>query len=432
MVPLTEMPRYEAYKESGVEWIGELPESWEVRRLKFLFDERNERSTDGLEDLLSVSQYTGVTRKSDKVAENELLTNAKSLEGYKKVFQCDLVSNIMLAWNGSLGFSSFQGIASPAYSVYRLRKNNDTRYFHYLLRSEIYKAEYKRKSSGVIESRLRLYTEDFYDVLGILPPLEVQTVIASFLDKKTAQIDEAIAIKEQQINLLKERKQVTIQKTVTKGLNPNVLMKDSGVDWIGQIPEHWEAIKLKVLFKEVNDRTDTGEETLLSLRMELGLVPHNDVSDKPILDEDLIGYKKVIPKQMVMNRMRAAIGIFGISKVHGLVSPDYAVFNTIQKINLEYFLLLFKMPLLGTQFRLNSRGLGTGSSGFMRLYTESFGDIKVPFCSAAEQDEIVDFIEVETKKINHSIGLIGEQIEKFKEYKTTLINSAVTGKIKVA
>jgi type I restriction enzyme S subunit len=205
MDALAIIPKYQAYKESGVDWLGTIPCGWDIRRIKFIFSEINERSKNGSEELLSVSQYTGVTRKSDKLAENDLLTNAETLEGYKKVIQGELVSNIMLAWNGSLGFSPFDGIVSPAYSVYRLLGENIQRYFHYLLRTEVYKAEYKRRSTGVIESRLRLYTDDFFDIRCLLPPVEEQVVIANFLDQKTAQIDEAIAIKEKQITLLKEQ-----------------------------------------------------------------------------------------------------------------------------------------------------------------------------------------------------------------------------------
>ena len=148
MVSIAELPAYESYKDSGVEWLGEVPAGWNVRRLKYLFREINERSKNGEEALLSVSQYTGVTPKSEKIANGDLLTNAESLEGYKIVRRNDLVSNIMLAWNGSLGFSVYDGIVSPAYSVYRLQGANDCRFFHYLLRTELYKAEYKRKVLG--------------------------------------------------------------------------------------------------------------------------------------------------------------------------------------------------------------------------------------------------------------------------------------------
>ena len=237
--------RYLDYKDSGEEWIGEIPNHWGTTRIKNIFKEINERSTDGSEELLSVSHYTGVTKKSDKLGEGNLLTTASTLEGYKKLRKGDLVINIMLAWNGSLGFSPFDGITSPAYSIYRLQGENNKRYFHYLLRTETYKSEFKRNSSGVIESRLRLYTDDFFRISSVLPPPKEQTAIAQFLDLKTVLLDQAIDIKEKQINLLKERRQIVIHQAVTRGLNREVKMKDSGVEWIGEVPEHWEVKKMK-------------------------------------------------------------------------------------------------------------------------------------------------------------------------------------------
>jgi type I restriction enzyme S subunit len=244
-VNISDITRYESYKDSGVKWLDDLPSHWEIKRIKYLFAEINERSFDGSEDLLSVSQYTGVTNKSERTEDGEMLTNAATLEGYKKVWEGDLVTNIMLAWNGSLGFSPYNGITSPAYSIYRLKTKAVNKYFHYLFRTELYKSEFKRNSSGVIESRLRLYTDDFFRIWSILPPLPEQTAIAEFLDLKTALIDQAIEIKQKQIELLKERRQILIHKAVTRGLNPNVKMKDSGVEWIGEIPEHWEVKRLK-------------------------------------------------------------------------------------------------------------------------------------------------------------------------------------------
>lgn len=216
-----------------------------------------------------------------------------------------------------------------------------------------------------------------------------------------------------------------------QGLDPNVPMKDSGIDWIGNIPEHWEVVKLKHLFSENTQRTKTGNEILFSLRMELGLVPHDDVSDKPIPAENLVDYKIVKSGQLVMNRMRASIGIFGLASDFGLVSPDYAVFDVAETVRADYYLALFKMPLMWTQFRLASKGMGTGSSGFMRLYTDEFGDIKVAKPPKQEQESLMQFIEKTNISTAAGVEHIQFQIEKLKEYKTTLINSAVTGKIKV-
>ncbi len=287
-------------------------------------------------------------------------------------------------------------------------------------------------AKGIRERSTDFRFKDFAVLELPKPPVAEQKAIVKFLDQKNTQIAKALRFKEQQIALLKEREQILIQNAVTRGLNSEATMRDSKVEWIGSIPAHWEVMKLKFLFREVNKRTRTGQETLFSLRMDKGLVPHEEVSDKHIADENLVDYKIVRPGQMVMNRMRAAIGIFGLSKRYGLVSPDYAIFDIGSRANPDFFLKLFKLPLLGTQFRLNSKGLGTGSSGFMRLYTENFGDIKVALPPLEEQAEIADFIDAESTKTKKTTDLLTQKITKLKEYKAAVVNSAVTGKIKVS
>lgn len=424
-------PKYETYKDSGIEWLGEIPDSWKVSRLKYLFLEINERSQNGNEELLSVSQYTGVTKKSDKVNDGDLITNAETLEGYKKVKKGDLVSNIMLAWNGSLAFSSFDGITSPAYSVYRLKEGFISSYFHYLLRTDLYKAEYKRKSSGVIESRLRLYTDDFYDVWGLIPSLEEQTAIAHFLDQKTAQIDAAIAIKEQQIALLKERKQILIQQAVTQGLDPTVPMKDSGVEWIGEIPAHWEVYANRVLFSE---RVESGREDLPLLSVSI----HSGVSSEEISEEDNIRgrikiedktkYLLVKPGDIAFNMMRAWQGAIGAVRTEGMVSPAYIVAKPKSYISAEYFEYQYRCPDFIKQMDRFSKGI---TDFRKRLYWDGFKQLYTVVPPQNEQSQIEAYIQIETEKTNESVNLMNQQIEKLREYKTTLINSAVTGKIRV-
>ena len=173
---------YSKYKIAEVEWMGNVPEHWDVRRLKYLLKERDTRSVDGCGHLLSVSQYTGVTQRKPMGDGDDTDTRAVSLIGYKRVEPNDLVVNIMLAWNGSMGVSQFPGIASPAYCVYHFRENAHPWYFHYLLRSPIYKGRIKAVSTGVVESRLRLYTDDLYSLEGLLPPVPDQSAIVRFLE----------------------------------------------------------------------------------------------------------------------------------------------------------------------------------------------------------------------------------------------------------
>lgn len=201
-------------KDSGVKWIGLIPEHWELQRFKSIFTECKSVTETGQEDLLSVSEYYGVARRIDKMEDGEYESRADSLVGYKVCKKDDLVINIMLAWKRGLGFSDFDGIVSPAYAVYR-GKNIAPHYFHYLMRTDMYVAEYKRNSKGIIDSRLRMYTDRFNNIMAIIPPLSEQQAIAAYLDEKCSKIDAATENIGKQIDALKRLKRALINEVVT-------------------------------------------------------------------------------------------------------------------------------------------------------------------------------------------------------------------------
>ena len=201
-------------KDSGVEWIGMIPEHWELHRFKSIFTECKSVTETGQEDLLSVSEYYGVARRIDKMEDGEYESRADSLVGYKVCKKDDLVINIMLAWKRGLGFSDFDGIVSPAYAVYR-GKNIAPHYFHYLMRTDMYVAEYKRNSKGIIDSRLRMYTDRFNNIMAIVPPLSEQQAIAAYLDEKCSEIDAATENIGKQIDAMKRLKRALINEVVT-------------------------------------------------------------------------------------------------------------------------------------------------------------------------------------------------------------------------
>jgi len=420
---LAALPKYESYRDSGVEWLGSVPSKWKLTRLGGLFAQRKTKVSDKEYEPLSVTKK-GILK--------QLETAAKTNDGdnRKLVKAGDFVINSRSDRKGSSGVSPLDGSVSLINIV---MKPTDIlpEFCNHILKSHAFVEEYYRMGHGIVADLWTTRFDEMRLILMALPSHAEQRAIASFLDDKCEKIDEAVRIKEAQIALLRERRQILIQEAVTRGLSPDAPMKDSGIDWIGQIPAHWDAIPLKHLFFENTRRTLTGKETLLSLRMHIGLVPHDDVSDKPITNADLVDYKMVEVGQLVMNRMRASIGLFGIAMQDGLVSPDYAIFDARQDLFAPFFLSLFKMEVVGTRFRLSSRGLGTGSSGFMRLYTDDFGAISVAVPPRAEQEDIVRYIEATTNKIGGAITLKQDQITALKEYKSSLINAAVTGKIKV-
>lgn len=187
------MIKRENLKPTNISIIKEIPTDWEIKKVKHILYEVSNKSESGLEDLLSLSQYTGVELKKDKKKnDNDNLTNASSLVGYKHVLINQLVSNIMLAWNGSMAISKYNGIISPAYCIYQFRNGFNPKFFEYLFKTEVYKAEFKRKSTGIIESRLRLYSDQFYNIHIIIPPLDEQNKIVEFIDFKQKQIQNLI------------------------------------------------------------------------------------------------------------------------------------------------------------------------------------------------------------------------------------------------
>ena len=237
-------------------WLGNYPAHWQVLRIKNIFSEIEDRSTSGNEELLSVSHYTGITLKRDSLEnEDDFISNAETLEGYKRVAKGDLVINIMLAWNGSLGISPFDGITSPAYCVYRAKENNNPEYFGYLFATNLLKTEFRKKSTGIIDSRLRLYSDKFFSIFSVVPPVVEQNKIVEYIKTQSDKINHFIAKKQQFIALLKEQRQSVINDAVTKGINKNVKLTDSGIKWLGNIPAHWEVKRIKNISSVISKGT---------------------------------------------------------------------------------------------------------------------------------------------------------------------------------
>lgn len=201
-------------KPSSLPFDVEIPSHWNVKRIKSLFEERNEYSQTGEEDLLSVSEYYGVAKRRDKI-DGDNISRSDFLEGYKLCYIDDIVSNIMLAWKGSLGTTTYNGIVSPAYGVYKPIYDLNSRYYHYLFRTELYKTIFKNNSRGIIDSRLRLYTPNFLALKAFYPPLSEQDEIVVYLDEKCAKIDAIVEKINSQIERLKELKRSLINEVVT-------------------------------------------------------------------------------------------------------------------------------------------------------------------------------------------------------------------------
>ncbi|WP_368889391.1 restriction endonuclease subunit S [Morganella morganii] len=239
---------YPEYKDSGVEWLGEIPGHWKTMSISRLFS-RIKRTGYIEKELLSVYRDYGVIPKSSRDDNNN--KPSEDLSPYQLVQPNDLVMNKMKAWQGSIAISEYEGIVSPAYFVYQPNKFlfelAHPKYVHYLLRNSIYITQYLSRSKGIRVNQWDLDPDEFRNIELLLPGKIEQEKIYSFLDHETARIDNLIEKQQQLIELLKEKRQAVISHAVTKGLNPDVPMKDSGVEWLGEVPEHWELVPLKYL-----------------------------------------------------------------------------------------------------------------------------------------------------------------------------------------
>lgn len=403
------MESYTEYKDSGAKWLGEIPSHWGIRRAKYLWKETDCRSEFGSEQLLSVSQYDGV-----REAQSD--SRSESLKGYKIVKQENLVINIMLAWLGGLGVSKFDGIVSPAYCVYKLLDDQNPHFLHYLYRTPLYLAEFARHSTGIVPSRWRMYTDDFGEVLTILPPIEEQNRMVAYLDDATSKVDEAIAQQQKMIDLLNERKQIIINNAVTHGLDPNAKMKPSGIDWIGDIPEHWELRRMRYLCKITTGNKDTIN------RVDDGLYPFYVRSPKV----ERINSYSYDGEAVLM----AGDGV-GAGKVFHYVNGK---FDYHQRVYCFYEIKMVKPKLLyfymQNLFKNVIEQLSAKSTvDSVRL--NMIQDFAVSIPPINEQIAIINYIDRSISSIDKAISNLDRQISLLQERKQIIINDVVTGKVKV-
>jgi len=423
MTVLATMPKYEAFKDSGVEWLGIIPIHWDLTRLATRFEERRTKVSDKDFAPLSVTKNGVVPQLSNAAKSNDG-------DNRKLVKKGDFVINSRSDRKGSSGVANSDGSVSLIYIVLE-PKSIAPSYCEYLLKSYNFIEEFYRMGHGIVADLWTTRYDEMKAVIIGIPPLKEQTTIANFLDKKTTQIDESIAIKQKQIELLKERKQIIIQKAVTQGLDSNVPMRDSGVDWISEIPNHWSILPNFALFTE---RVEPGRDELPLLSVSI----HSGVSKDEISEEENIRgrikiadktkYNLVKANDIVFNMMRAWQGGIGSVSTIGMVSPAYIIATPNNKMNAQYFEYQYRSPIFIQQMDRFSKGI---TDFRKRLYWNEFKRLNTVAPPIGEQKSVVLYIESSSRKIDKAISLQFAQIDKLKEYKTILINSAVTGKIKV-
>lgn len=419
---------HEEYHPSGADWLGEIPAGWSIKKMKYLFRDYSQKSRPNAE-LLSVTQNQGVVPRS--WVENRMVMPTGGLDTFKFIEKGDFAISLR-SFEGGLEYCHHDGIISPAYTVLKAwHPDLEPGYYRHLFKSGAFISELQTSVVGIREGKNISFVELSHSRMPI-PPLPEQRAIAAFLDEKCAKVDEAVRIREEQIALLRERRQILIQQAVTRGLNPAAPMKDSGIDWIGQIPAHWEVRRNFVLFREMKV-SGHADLPVLSVSIHSG-VSSEELSDEEnirsiIKIEDRTAYKEVKPGDVAYNMMRAWQGGIGAVSVHGMVSPAYVVARPTSALAADYFELLYRCPAFIRQMDSGSKGI---TDFRKRLYWDDFKNLLTLVPPRDEQATIVLHIAELSTKIEDAVAIKEEQIAALKEYKTSLINAAVTGKIKVA
>ena len=382
---------------------------------------KKDKSNTGNEELLSVSEYFGVVPRKVIREDEDHLTRSDSLEGYLKVAQGDLVNNIMLMWKKGLGVSKYNGIVSPAYSVFRF-VSSIPKYYHYLLRTNLYITEFRKNSRGIIQSRLRLYDDDFGEIYSHLPPLSEQKRIAFFLDTKTRKIDELIKKTKQKVDLLKENRVALINHCVTKGVNANAEMKASGIEWIGKIPCGWKQKPLKFSFKITKGKTpkkvfDEPNETSLPY-LSMNVLRGGNVQgycDK--LDGIIVKNGDIL---ILWDGSKSGEILLGINGILSSTMSKLSLFDDNLNQNFCFYLL----KCYENDFQNNTIGMGIPHVNGNHLICT-----KLIIPPLQEQKQIVLSLNIEIHKFEAIIKKEIRRIELLKEYRQSLISEVVTGKI---
>lgn len=415
------MKKYDQYKNSGVEWLGEIPKHWELTRLGTRFLERKSKVSDKDFEPLSVTK-NGVFP--------QLASAAKSNDGNnrKLVKKGDFVINSRSDRKASSGISDRDGSVSLIYIVIEPVNINST-YCNYLLRGYNFVEEFYRMGHGIVADLWTTRYDEMKSIMVGIPPIQEQNTIANFLDEKTAKIDQAIAIKQKQIELLKERRQILIHKAVTRGLNDKVKFRDSGVEWVGEIPMHWEILPGFRVYKENKTKNDNKtEDVVLSLSYgNIVIKPKEKLTG--LVPESFDTYQKVKPGDIIIRCMdlqndQTSLRT-GIATNDGIITSAYLNLNIINNNKSEYiYNFLHSLDVTKVLYKF-----GTGLR--QNLSYSDFKRLHVPVPPIKEQEEIVDFINLISKKIAIAISLKEQEIEKLKEYKMSLIDGVVTGKVRV-
>jgi len=428
-----EQSGYEAYKSSTLPWLEKMPANWIEESGKWLFS-KAERPVQVDDDIVTCFRDGEVTLRKNRRVDG--FTNAIKEHGYQRIEKGDLVIHAMDAFAGAIGVSDSDGKSTPVYSACVPRQPNTVcpYYFAYQLRDIAHSGVILSLAKGIRERSTDFRFNDFGAMQFAVPSYNEQLRITKFLDDKTQKIDRAIAIKEAQIARLEERKQILIQTAVTRGLDPNVPMKDSGVDWIGQIPAHWEVWKLKYLVS-INDCVlpETTEQDVSIEYVDIGSVS----LEKGIETTQIFDFRNAPSRarriamsgDTIISTVRTylkAIAFIDTDASKNIYSTGFAILRPSKRVFPEFLSYCVKADYFTNQVDIFSKGVS-----YPAINSDDLGAMLVFLPPFNEQKEITNFVKASLKLIFEADSSFKKAIKTLKEYRTSLINAAVTGKIKV-
>ncbi|EPU9891857.1 restriction endonuclease subunit S [Campylobacter upsaliensis] len=421
-----------SYKPSGIEWLGEIPQSWKIKPLQAIFNQRNEQNNNlEFQTILSLVKDVGVIPYEEK---GNVGNKAKDdLQGYKIARVNDLVLNKMNAVIGSLGVSKYDGLVSPIYLVLYIENPNYLiAYYSYLFQTKSIQKFLRKFAYGIMEIRESIDYLEFKKMFLPTPPLQEQKEIAEFLDSKCEKIQNYIEKKQKLITLLQEKKQALINEVVTKGLNPNIEFKNSGIAYLGLIPHHWEVVKVKYIAttniglvydpSEIATNENVGYPVLRANNIQNGKIDYKDVIyvAKKIDDKQL-----TISGDLLMCVRNGSENLLGKTAKIENNNFSFGAFTAIIRSDLNNYLYwIFQTEMLKKSISSFIVSIGIG-----QISQDDIKNFKIPLPPLQEQKEIAEFLDKKCEKINSAIEKTKKQIELVKEYKNTLINEAVCGRI---
>lgn len=431
------LPRYASYKNSGFHWLGEVPEHWTIRKFRHIFKESTEKIDDEVVGvMLSVSGYRGIEIKEYDDENRRRLES--ELVGYRIVRPGQLVVNTMWLNYAGLGVSEYEGHVSPAYRSYEIAPYLNKRFVHHMMRSESLVQGYTMFLTGIRPNSLQMSRDDLMSFHLVCPPIDEQAAIATFLDRETVKIDVLISEQEKLIALLAEKRLATIAQVVTKGLNPNALMKDSGVEWLGEVPEHWDVSPIKYIARVGNGSTPNRDEPKYWSEGRYPWLNSSVVNQDKVTEADQFVTEQALKECHLPIVVPPAVllGITGQGRTRGMAATllfeatinQHVVYikPCSDRLNVDFLRRVFDMAYQYLRSESDSAGSTKGAITCGQILR-----LAIPLPSIDEQARIVTFLDDESARLDALTNEAARGVALLQERRSALISAAVTGKINV-